>query len=243
LRLWFNLRGGGKFLTDREPFEGKRFAIGGDVSFGTGASNSAGSVVDLTTGQKVAAWADPHTEPKQFADELIALAKWFKNAFLIWDASGAGGKTFTMQVMERQYSRIYYRQTEVSQRTRISDRPGYYLNPQDRAVLLQDYRMKLEKREFINYSEPGMRECLQFIVHPGGKVEHSAATNSQDPRGAREAHGDEAIADALASRALSMKKTDIKQEEIEPPWMSPAWRLREEQRELVAASGVEGWVD
>lgn len=148
-----------------------------------------------------------------------------------------------MRVLEMKYQKIYYRQTEVSQRKRISPEPGFYLNPVDRAVLLQDYRTKLEKREFINRSEPGMQECLQFIVQPGGKVEHSAATNSQDPRGAREAHGDEAIADALASRALSLKKVDLEvEQEKDPPWMSPAWRLQEEQRELAAAT-LEGWVD
>lgn len=63
LSLWFNLRGNDRVLTDREFLADKKFALGSDVSFGTGASNSVTSVTDLTTGQKVAVWRDP--EPTQ----------------------------------------------------------------------------------------------------------------------------------------------------------------------------------
>ena len=86
-----------------------------------------------------------------------------------------------------------------------------------------------------------MKEALQFIVQPGGKVEHSAAANSQDPTGAREAHGDEVIADALASRLLSLKASALK-EAAKPkaPWMSPQWRFDQERKELAAARS-EDW--
>lgn len=235
LALWFNVAGRDGTLRDRSFFEGKKFGLGADVSFGTGASNSAGSVVDLTTGRKVAVWKDPFTDPERFADEQIALAKWFNGAMMIWDASGAPGRSFTKRVLERKYSHIYYRRDEERTRSRISDQPGYYLNPEDRAVLLRDYRGKLGERKFINPSEPGMKECLQFVVQPGGKVEHSQAASSQDPTGAREAHGDEVIADALASRLTSLKPNELKTTAVKAPWMSPAWRFEQEKLELAEA--------
>ena len=71
-------------------------------------------------------------------------------------------------------------------------------------------------------------------------MEHSAAANSQDPIGAREAHGDEVIADALASRLMSLKKTIKQAVENDAPWMSPAWRIKQ-QEEAEAMAARNDW--
>ena len=124
----------------------------------------------------------------------------------------------------------------------MSANPGYYMNPEDRAVVLRDYREALEKRTFINLSENGMKETLQFIVKAGGEVEHSAAENTQDPSGQKGAHGDEVIADALVSRMRSVKgKISEKPEMKDPPWMSPAWRLKKYEEEMALASVDADW--
>jgi len=240
LVLWFNVSGSGDRLRGREFFAGKRFAVGSDVSHGTGASNSVSSVVDLGTGKKVARWKDPFTLPERFCDETVALAKWFNSATMIWDASGPTGKRFTKRLIDGKYRKIYYRREENKIRKRISKEPGYFLNPEDTSVLLGDYREKLSDRTFINPSEEGMEECLRFIVQPGGKVEHSAAANSQDPTGAREAHGDEVIADALSSRLLAIRPKEIEQKPVKIPYMSMAWRL-EQDRLMREESEREDW--
>lgn len=237
LKLWLSFAGNGEFLTDRSVLNFRHFGLGADVSMGTGASNSVASIVDLVTGEKVAVWRDSNTDPKAFADVCMALAKFFNHAKMIWDGSGPTGKTFTCRVIEAGYSNIYYRRSEGRIRERISDQPGYFLNPADRAVVLREYRSSLEERKFINRSEQGMKEALQFIVLPGGKVEHSAAANSQDPSGAREAHGDEVIADALVSRLLKLDPKELEQNKQEVPWMSPAWRF--EQAALAAREAEE----
>ena len=54
----------------------------------------------------------------------------------------------------------------------------------------------------VNRSARAMEECLQFVRSPRGDIEHSAALSSQDPSGARTAHGDVVIADALANLKL-----------------------------------------
>ena len=239
LSLWFQIPGNG-ILPGKEYLRGRKFGIGSDVSMGTGASNSASCVMDQGTGRKVAAWRDSNSPPEKFADETVALAKWFNKAFMIWDATGAPGRSFTKRVMEHKYPRIYYRISEERARARITDQPGFFMNSEDRAVLLRDYRIVLQDRTFVNPSEPGMRECLQFVVQPGGKIEHAKSVGSQDPTGAHDAHGDEAIADALVSRLLSVKQTEIEKERKEPPYMSPAWRMREDAL-AVAAAGQEDW--
>lgn len=239
LHLWFPVTGSGNILDGKKSLSGGMYAIGADVSFGTGASNSVASIVDRQAGRKIGVWRSPDLDPERFCDEVIALAKWFNDAFLIWDATGAAGRSFTKRVIDRRYSKIYYRRNEERTRSRVSDQPGYYMTPEDKTVLLRDYRGKLQDRKFINPSESGMQECLQFIVQSGGKVEHSKAANSQDPTGARDAHGDEVIADALASRVLSFSSKELKSEEKSIPWMSPAWRFREEARAKLVGSVVD----
>jgi len=241
LELWFDLPGADDLRADFSPLEGRRFGLGSDIGFGTGASNSATSIADLDTGEKVAVWRDSHTDPDEFADITVALARWFNGGKMGWDATGAPGRKFTLRVLERGYSNLFYRETEDSIRRRVSDQPGVFLSPEEKYVLLKDYRRALDERKFTNRSEPGLRECMQFIVEPGGKIEHVQALNSQDPRGAREAHGDEAIADAVLSKLVTGVSQQGPAPEPEPPYMSIAWRLREDQLAAEAAAAGANW--
>jgi len=222
ISLWFALDRDGHVPSD------KSFVIGTDVSAGTGASNSVSSVVDKATGEKVGVLRSPHLRPLEFADITVALAKMFNKANMIWDASGPTGKNFTMQVMERHYSNIYYRRDESKMGAKITNQPGYFLSPEPKATLLEEYRAALGAHQFINPSEAGMKETLQFVVRPGGKVEHSAAEASQDPTGARTAHGDEVIADALALKGVNEWASGL-QRTLEPevPVGSLAWRRKQ----------------
>jgi hypothetical protein len=240
LQLWLTLDGRDKIPIDR------KFVIGADVSAGTGASNSAASVVDVETAEKIAVFRDPHLRPNAFADYVVALAKFFNNAFLIWDASGPTGKTFTMRVMAKGYGNIYYRRYDKKIGKRLTDEPGYYLNPEARTHVLENYRDALGNGDFINRSKTGLKECLLFVVQPGGLVVHSDAASSQDPSGARTAHGDETIADALANHGLKERDSMPRPEKQEIPIGCLAWRMAEKKlqeaglnpnRELLGA----GW--
>ena len=238
LHLWLRVDRG-------SPPKEKRYAIGADISAGTGASNSVASVVDLQTGEKVAVWRDSHTRPNSFAKQVMALGKWFNMAYLIWDASGPTGEVFTKRVLESGYGNIYYRRNEKKVTKKISDEPGYYLNPAAKTALFEDYRDALGEHQFINRSRHGMLECLQFVRRPDGTIEHSASLKSQDPSGARTAHGDEVVADALANQYLSEVREDrLKNREREVPDGCLAWRRKrkEEQNRLVTLDVLgEGW--
>lgn len=238
LKLWFHLgdNNGRDFIKD------KKFGIGGDVSAGTGASNSSATVVDLATGKKVALWKDPNTFPKEYAEISIAMCKWFNNAKLIWDASGSIGQTYSTRIAQLHYANLYYHKDEVDPGKRVSDKPGYFLNPTLRGVLLREYRSALSLREFINVSKSGMDETLQFIEEPGGKAVHSAAKNNEDPSGAKEAHGDECIGDALAAklRTIILKNREKKEEDVEFNPYCLAARIANWEREQVEAK-LEYW--
>ena len=236
--LWFALDGNGRPAKDRQ------FVVGSDISAGTGASNSVSSGVDRKTGEKIVVMRTPTLRPTGFAKISLALAKWLNGALMVWDASGPTGKVFTQQVIASHYSHIYYRKYEKKVTQKISDEPGYYLNPQAREALLEDYRADLSDHHFINRSDRGMAECLQFIRKPDGIIEHSASANTQDPSGARTAHGDEVIADALAALGCRDSRRVEKAEEPTIPEGSLAWRIRQKAMAKAKAGSDtlgEGW--
>ena len=226
LKLWMQLDGDGKVPLD------KRYIIGCDVSAGTGASNSCCSVVDRDTGEKVGVWKGSHTLPHPFAELSMALAKWLNNAYLIWDASGPTGGVFTKQVIKHGYSNIYYRRNEKKIGRPVSDEPGIFLNPGIKGVTFRDYRAALADHTFINRSEEGMDECLQFICKPDDTIEHSASMNAVkegNPDNARSAHGDETVADVLANVGLVERQSEKKPEVTEAPVGSLAWRMKQKR--------------
>lgn len=237
LCLWLPLGPNGVPARDRQ------FVLGSDISAGTGASNSVSCVADRRTGEKVGVLRSPHLRPTSFAEYSIALGRFFNKAYMVWDASGPTGKVFTQRVINAAYGNIYFRRNEKKVTRQISDEPGYYLNAQAREALLEDYRSALSDHRYINRSAQGMAECLQFIRKPGGTIEHSAAANSQDPSGARTAHGDEVIADALACLGLSEVQEKAKADAPKEPVGSLAWRMKlKNEKTLVAKSELnDGW--
>ncbi len=237
LWLWITLDGRGRPAVDR------KFVTGSDVSAGTGASNSVTVAVDRATGEKIAAYRNPNIRPHPFAGLSIAMAKFFNGAYMVWDASGPTGSNFTQRVIGASYGEIYYRRYEKKVTRKVSEEPGYYLNPQARESLLESYRAALSDHRFLNRSDQGLAECLQFVRRPGG-IEHSAAANAQDPSGARTAHGDEVIADALACLGVYERQETQRADEPREPVGSLAWRrkLKAEAKALEGEDRLgEGW--
>jgi hypothetical protein len=236
IELWLTLDGSGRVPNDR------KFVTGSDISAGTGASNSVLSGVDAKTGEKCVVVRTPFVRPTGFAKLATAVSKWLNGALMIWDASGPTGKVFTQQVIASHYSNIYYRRMEKKVTQQISNEPGVYLQGDARAALFEDYRAALADLSFINRSDKGMAECLQFVCKPGGIVEHSASANSQDPSGAGSAHGDEAVADALANKGLAETFRKIEEEEPDIPVGSLAWRRHQKELAKQKTSRLgKGW--
>ena len=218
LDLWLTLG------PQERPAKDRRFELGTDVSAGTGASNSVTVVGDRASGEKLARLKTPNMPPTDFAHLTIALARFFNDGRLTWDAGGPTGAIFTKAVLDHGYGNIYYRRNEKKVTRDVTEAPGYFLNTQARGVLLEDYRRKLWDCKYVNRSAEGLEECKQFVRLPDGGVEHSASVNSQDPSGARSAHGDEVIADALCSLAIHEDRDSQKPEEPVIPVGSLAWR-------------------
>lgn len=224
LRLWFNL-----LADDRTP-DNIDFAGAFDISAGTGASNSTGSFGNLRTGEKLAEYVNPYIKPETFAKYAVILAKWFNDAFMIWDGGGVG-RIFSDTVIEFGYRNIFYRQTEKGLYKKQSDIPGVFLNPEEKKAVLGGYQRDLRNGDFLQRSHEANQECLSYIFTESDTIEHSASVHSSDPSGAKANHGDRVIADALLAKACKARKTQTEINEKESKYCF-AYRRQERLKKL-----------
>jgi hypothetical protein len=222
--------------------------IGGDLSTGSGATNSCLSGVNAQTGEKVFEYAHPGKDPRSMAYVAVALGWLFKDehgepAELCWEQQGPG-VTFGGQVLELGYRRVYYHTMELphTRETKRSERPGWVSNPASLRVLLEEYRAALANRRFLNRSEAALAETLLFRYTARGDVEHGEVESRKDPSGARVNHGDRVIADALAWKLARgvQEKAKEREKDKEPPLLSWEWR-RQYHRRIEQKNEREEW--
>lgn len=223
LELWV-------FPDERMRIASSEYVIAADISNGTGASNSALSIGDKITGQKVAQFISPHVRPEQLAVLAVSLGRLFCNhegheALLIWESNGPG-RNFGDRVLELGYSNIWLRRRDEGFDKRVSDIPGFASTQASKLSLLGEYRRLLATGKFINRSRRAVEECRSYIHSPTSGVKHSRSETNPDPSGARDNHGDIVIADALLARLLNEAVIAAKPSDDSPPQYSFAERRK-----------------
>jgi hypothetical protein len=235
IQLWLNLTPEGDFPPLTQTI------LGGDVSAGTGASNSALSGIDELTGEKILEFATADMLAEDFADYSTAIARWLNNAFLIWDASGPHGRIFGSRVMENNYNNIFWKRQLNKITRKPTDIPGFFMNPGDKADAFGKYRRALKEGAFVQRSYEANKECLYYVQVAGSQtVEHTSAQTSQDPTGARASHGDRCVADVVANFALNdiAKKTSLRQQ---PEYAESSFAGRRRAWEQKQSDQNEDW--
>lgn len=195
LKLWTDIEGG----RPREGF----YAMGLDISFGTGATPSTASIVECHTGEKIGEFASALMKPEDFAVYMVALCRLFRSptgdpAWMAWEYHGPGA-TFSAKALELGFFNFLRREVSTGLFSTTSDRPGWSNQGVAKEQLLSDYRSALKSRLFVNRSESALLECLLYGRNSAGKLTHGSKKGSGDG-GASQNHGDMAIADALAWR-------------------------------------------
>jgi len=199
LRLWTK-------LDEANNLPKATYGIGADISLGTGASNSALSIMDLKLGEKVGELITPFMPPEQLAWVAVCMCKWLVDeenhgAMLIWEGNGPGA-SFKRAVDRLGYAKVFFRTDESKRPPRRSDTPGWFSKGESKRILFSDYRAALNLHAFINKSERAMDETKYYIHTANGAIEHIKAADVEDPGGARDNHGDIVIADALVAKLV-----------------------------------------
>ena len=213
---------------DNTPPLGRKYVVGGDISAGTGASNSCLQAWDIETQEKVLEYVNPFIRPEELAFLAVAIARWLGNAFLIWEQNGPG-RQFGSRVVELGYRNIYYRKNDESISGKVTDIPGWASTKETKQVLLGDYRSAIESGVCVNRSREALQECLEYIFAPNGSIAHSREDNKTDPSGAKSNHGDRVIADALAWKGINERARNPQREKPEIPPGSLAWRRQQRE--------------
>lgn len=187
LQLWFRPNRYG------ETPKHTRFVMGVDICAGRGISNSHASVGDCMARSKAAGFTTAHMGPYPFAEYVYALGRWFNNALIVFEGSGPG-VDFGARLKELGYPNLWYQKRTTGGK---SEHPGFYPNEDSKRTLLSDYDDALRRGDITNRDAVAVRECEAYEWTPTGAVAHSGAASSPDPSGAKKAHGDRVIADAL----------------------------------------------
>lgn len=218
-----------------------RYAVGLDISHGTGSTPSTMSITNADTRKKILEYSNAWIDPDDFAVFAVAMCRLFHThddigAMLIWEAAGPGIKFGQVIVRLGYTDRIYYRVDEFGTEKKRSDKPGWYPSPNAKNTLLMEYHKALSSRQYLNPSKTALAECLAFMFDSRGNITHSGETATDDPTKARHNHGDMVIADALSWKmAQEMGAIDVTKNFTPPnPEGSLAWRRQlrlEKQRE------------
>lgn len=185
----------------------RRYAIGADISTGTGASNSVLCVMDCKTGEQIMEFATSVLRPDQFAKFAVAVGRWFKGidgqgALIAWEHIGPG-RVFGDVMIEVGYRNLYRRANADIVGKPITQSVGWFPNREEKVRLYGHFKKSLDSGAFIPRSRMMVEEMRELVYDDSGGIVHIRAMTSQDPSGARSNHGDRATAAALASLAGS----------------------------------------
>ncbi len=229
LRIWCKLDAAGR------PPRGD-YVIAGDIAMGTGSeygSNSTFSVCNLQTGEKVAELAEPRILPQNFAHYGVAMCNWFRGpngpGMLIWETNGAGGQ-FTQEIKTIGFRRVYMRKPTGQFAARGTSKMGWHSSVETKAILLGAYASELYAHRFTNPSREAIEEMREYQVGMNGEIFHVKAAKSSDPSGAKEAHGDRVIADALCAYLIQeVKKSRRKKRDALASLAEMTFQRRQEE--------------
>jgi hypothetical protein len=234
LKWWGN-------LINKRPDQRHNYIIGCDPSYGRGSSNSVASIYDMNTKELVGEWVCPNTKPEDFADQVVALGMWcggVDDTFLIWENNGGHGANFTDRIIWQGYPWCYTQTVEDSKTRKRQKKYGWHSSADKKAALLGEFGIALaygvdgdkNYKSCVIYSEELLSELFDYVFVEGTK-EITTSSKADLSSGARERHGDRAIAGALCVLGTRDQiEGDIKNVK-EPPVNSFAFYLEQHKKQ------------
>lgn len=216
-----------------------QYVIGADICSGLGGaytSNSVACVIDLITMEQVLEYATNIVQPQDFADQCIALAKLFNDAYLIWEHNGPGA-AFTMRVKDRNYPNYFLRNVHWKKGRKKTKEMGWWTDERSKELMFGDFSRLVRSGEFKVRSRDCVRESGEY-VRVNGKIVHVLSATGEDDSSKGQSHGDRVIAIAVClqgvkDRPIQSSVTDTqsaKDSKAVPGTM--AWRQKEYEKSL-----------
>lgn len=219
------------------------YSIGVDISAGTGASDSAISVADDRTKEKLMEFKSSGVTPEDLATLTTYLCEWLTTSegrpYLAWDGGGHGGPYGTA-IVRNGYHPVYYHIKEVDDVPHEASRPGVPTNREIKIQMLSDYRSALFSGEYVTYSEETYAQCEQFVFDGKGGVCHQKSKSTENNSERGEQHGDVVSSEAILWLAMRSRPEPEPQKFKAPPG-SLAERM--ERRRKAEKNKNKVWVE
>jgi len=236
-KWWFNPKAGSR------PPQNTTYTIGVDISQGSGASDSAVSVGNDQTGEKVFEFITNHMLPSKLADVVFHLCEKFTTnkgkPYLIWDAGGPGRAFSTAMVERHHYEPIFRYKNKQDRKGVRSSRPGYPGTKDSKNELFYRYRDALFTRRFITHSRMAYEQASEYVHATGGRIIHQGSRTTDLESDSGDNHGDIACSEALLVVGMQERPEPTAPEKVIPRG-SFAWRFkkrREAERKMVSMFG------
>jgi hypothetical protein len=232
LKLWCHLPFGA-------PQRDRTYTISGDISQGSGASNSVLVITDDKLGEKVGEWASAHTLTHKMADVASAIGWFFKDAsghpaMIAWEANGPG-RVFGQCLIDLGYPNLWWEDGQ-------SKFPGWSSADQKKRLLLGNYKVAQMEGDYVDHSVEAVTEQKNYVILANGSFAYSDTRGVIDPSGANDNHGDRVIATALGHMISKGRRVVLVAKEAEFQEGSRGWfnQVRAE-KEARAKNGRKRW--
>ena len=181
-----------------------QYVLGADICTGLGGaytSNSVASVIDMVTMEQVFEFSSNTVEPKDFAEQCIVFAKWFHNAYLIWEHNGPGAG-FTRRILDKRYPDIYFRTILWKQgKNKKTKEAGWWTDSKTKQHMFGELSRSVKGGEVVLRSDQLVKECGQY-VWLNGSIEHVLTVSSKDETTTGKSHGDRVIATCVCLQGV-----------------------------------------
>jgi hypothetical protein len=186
-------------------------------------------VGDMTTGEVVGLGVSAVHSPEEWARCSVAACRWLggqQDCLLGWETNGGHGLLFGREVWRLQWSRLMGKAN-----AKLPWQPGQHGIgwTSDRAskhLLLGELRIGLARRAIILHDTATVGELEQYVYYANGGV--GPADLVEELEGARDAHGDRALAHAGLWRCMNIQRGPEAERKTAPPG-SYAWMVEQEQ--------------
>ncbi|MEJ2648620.1 MAG: hypothetical protein P8016_09465 [Sedimentisphaerales bacterium] len=226
------------------PEQRHNYIIAVDPSYGLGSANSVACVYDRNTYEQVGIFVDANTKPEQLADVVVAMAYWcggIQPTYVIWDAGGGCGTTFTNRVVYHRYPFVYTQRREDSKTRKITQKLGCMCTGKAKNMFLGELGVALsgslipddDYKVVIVHDKETLEELFDYIFKENS-ADIVASCRADLSTGAAERHGDRVIALALCVLACRETIKGSWQAAENPPINSFQSRFNQVKEELAA---------
>lgn len=190
-------------LIDGKPMPG-RYAIGCDVASGLGGHYSSNSVIEVVrtdNGNQVFEFASNTLYPEDFAKKAVLVAKWFYNAYLVWEHSGPGCAMTNYVVKVSGYHNIYHQEKAAEFGRKKIRTVGWIPREASKEVMINNLIADTRCGALVIRSRMVADEAKTYIRNEEGKITN-ALIRDQEGQNSGAAHGDRVVAIGLANLGM-----------------------------------------